>query len=185
VGALLTAAPGGWGNVPSGFAYQWEQGEGTTWVAVPGETGAVHRVTEDDTGLRLRLRVIASNADGSSAAYSVPTAVVGAEQAATTRGRVTLRVARGRGRGKRVRTVAFRLAGGRLHAARARVRLARGRYRLALCSTAAGARCARRTLTVPRRARTRLPALSLAVPAGTAGRVTYTARALHRLPGGR
>jgi hypothetical protein len=180
VGAVLAAAAGGWSNAPAGFTYQWEQGEGTTWAAVPGATGIEHRVTDDDLGLRLRVRVIAGNGDGSSAAYSVPTAVVGdGRAAAPARGRVALRLARRGGRGKRIATVPFRLSGGRLQTAAKHVRLQRGRYRLALCAPS-GARCARRTVTVRRRARTRLPALSLAVAAGAAGRVSYTARALRR-----
>ena len=29
-----------WANAPSSFLYQWEQGEGSTWLAVPGAVGA-------------------------------------------------------------------------------------------------------------------------------------------------
>jgi len=184
VGALLAGDAGAWANAPLSHAYQWERGDGTAWTPVPGATGTWYRAGEGDVGLRLRLRVIAGNGDGFSAAYSAPTATVvaavaagPAPAAAPTRGRAALRIARGRGRGKRIGTIAFALADGRLRAAPARVRLARGRYRLTLCSTAAGARCARRTLAVRRHARTRLPALSLAVPAPATGRVTYTVRA--------
>jgi hypothetical protein len=66
---------------------------------------------------------------------------------------------------------------GRLLAMPARVKLARGSYRLRLCTTAGGSRCAKRTLKVARSSVARLPRLSLAVPAGTTGRVTYTVRA--------
>ncbi len=57
------------------------------------------------------------------------------------------------------------------------MRLDRGRYEVRLCSTAPGTRCARRTLKVARRSAARLPRLEIGVPAGAAGRVTYTLRA--------
>jgi len=174
VGGVLTAGDGGWANEPSDFAYQWEQGDGAVWAAVPGESFPVYRVTEEDAYLRLRVRVIASNADGSTVAYSAPTGIVG--EAAATRGRVALRLARRHGRGKRIARVPFRLAGGRMKTAAKRVRLQRGRYRLALCTP--NARCVRRTVRAPHGARTRLPALALAVRTAAAGRVSYTARAL-------
>ncbi len=69
-------SPGSWTNAPLSFEYQWEQGDGTTWLAVPGETGSTYAVTEDDAELRLRVRVIAVNGDGRTAAYSAPTAPV-------------------------------------------------------------------------------------------------------------
>ena len=192
VGSLLTATTGAWTNAPASFAYQWEQGDGTTWLAVPGAVGAAHPVTEDDAGLRLRVRVIAVNGDGATAAYSLPTATVG-EPAATasstppatpgsgapSRGRAALRIARGKGRGKRLGTIAFEVAGSRLRSSATRVRLARGRYQLRLCTTAGGApRCTRRALKVARASAARLPSLSLAVPAGATGRVSYMVRAV-------
>ncbi len=189
IGSVLTAVTGAWANAPTAFQYQWEQGDGLTWLAVPGETGPTYAVTGDDVGLRLRLRVIAVNADGATAAYSPPTAYVtglagGVAQtpppppaAAPSRGRATLRITRGRARGKRLGTIGFQISGGRLRSSPARVRLAGGRYRLRLCTTAGGTRCTRRTLKVVRTKVARLPALSIAVPAGAAGRVTYTLRA--------
>jgi hypothetical protein len=186
VGAVLAGTTGGWANAPTGYAYQWEQGADTMWEAVPGATGPSYRPTEADQGLRLRLRVIAANGDGSTAAYSAPSGwVTGSATGApagSTRGRVALRLAprkRGHGRGRRIATVPFRLAGGRLKTSATRVRLPRSRYRLALCAPAGGA-CARGTVTVRRHPRTRLPALSLDLPARDAGRISYTARVLPR-----
>ena len=185
VGTSLAVLPGSWANAPLSFEYQWEQGDGTTWLAVPGETGSTYAVTADDAELRLRVRVIAVNADGRTAAYSAPTAPVAGQtaapappaEAAPSRGRAALKIARGRGRGKRIGTIDFRIAGGRLRAAATRVRLDRGRYEVRLCSTAPRTRCARRTLKVARRSAARLPRLEIGVPAGAAGRVTYTLRA--------
>jgi hypothetical protein len=197
VGAVLSASPGGWANAPTGYAYQWEQSDGLGWTAVPGAADSTYAVTPADLGRRLRVRVIATNADGSSAAYSGATAVVegaapaiapavAAEPATTatakpaaapSRGRATLKIARGRGAGKRLGTIDFQVTGGRLLAMPARVKLARGSYQLRLCTTAGGSRCAKRTLKVARSSVARLPRLSLSVPAGTTGRVTYTVRA--------
>jgi len=158
-------------------------------------------------GLRLRVRVIAVNADGATAAYSLPSEKIGVPAATTSptpsptpssspssspsstpappppsgapsRGSAVLRIARGKGRGKRLGTIAFEVAGARLRSSAARVRLPRGRYQLRLCTTAGGSRCARRTLKVPRASAAKLPALSVAVPAGATGRVSYTVRAV-------
>jgi hypothetical protein len=145
---------------------------------VPGATGSTYAVTAADRGLRLRVRVIATNADGSTAAYSGATGVVADATAPTVapvpattsstptatvpnRGRATLKIARGRGRGKRLGTIDFQITGGRLLAMPVRVKLARGRYRLLLCTTAGGTRCAKRTLKVARSSIARLPRLSL------------------------
>jgi hypothetical protein len=192
-GATLTASTGAWTNAPASYAHQWERGDGITWATVPGATGATYPLTDADVGRQLRVRVVATNADGASAAYSGWTAPVTGNAppdsaapappastppaAAPSTGRATLRIARGRGRGKRIGTIEFRIAGGRLRALATRVKLARGRYELRLCTTAGGSRCARRTLKVARSSSARLPGLSLGVPAGGTGRVTYTVRA--------
>ena len=96
-GSLLAATAGAWANAPSSYAYQWELGDGATWVAVPGATRATYGVGDGDAGLRLRVRVIAANADGESAAFSAPTAIAaGAERAsAPSRVSYTVRATRG------------------------------------------------------------------------------------------
>jgi hypothetical protein len=187
VGAVLTATTGNWTNAPTGYAYQWERGDGLLWAEMPGATGPSYAVSGDDANRRMRVRVIASNDDGSTAAYSASTgAVAGATGTIATtppptltvpnRGRASLKVTRGRGKGKRIGTIDFQITGGRLRALPTRVKLARGRYKLRLCTTAA-TRCATRTLKVRRTSIARLPGLSLAVPAGSTGRVSYTLRA--------
>ncbi len=208
VGATLTASTGGWTNAPTGYAYQWERGDGVTWTAIPGAWGSGYAIPAGDAGARLRVRVIASNADGSTAAHSIGTAPVATpgtgtgagtgtgtgtgtaggagtgttvipppSSGAPNRGRAALRVVRGRGRGKRLATIDFQVTAGRLRALPVRVRLARGRYELRLCSTVGGSRCTRRTLKVARASSVRLPRLTLGVPAGATGRVSYTVRA--------
>ena len=87
-------------------------------------------------------------------------------------GRAALIVTAGPGRGRRLGSIAFALARGRVRAAGGRVRLPRGRYRAALCASAAP-RCAFRRLIAGAR-RTLLPALSVAVPSGARVRARYT-----------
>ncbi|HET8952686.1 MAG TPA: hypothetical protein VFN44_19325 [Solirubrobacteraceae bacterium] len=187
VGAALSATTGDWTNAPTSFAYQWERGDGLMWIEVGGATGPTYGVASADAGRRLRVRVIATNADGSTAAYSGATGVIASPTGtiSTTpppsltvpnRGRATLKVARGRGKGKRIGTIDFQITAGRLKAFPTRVKLARGRYEVRLCTTAV-ARCATRKLKVARRSIARLPGLTLGVPSGSTGRVTYTLRA--------
>jgi hypothetical protein len=75
-GALLTAAPGRWTGSPSPrFAYEWLRcdANGNACAAIPGATGNQYRVTRDQVGLRLRIRVTGSNSEGSATATSAPT----------------------------------------------------------------------------------------------------------------
>jgi hypothetical protein len=218
-GQRLTGDPGAWLNEPQSYAFRWEREDGAGWARIARADGPEYTVTTADLGKRVRVRVLATNDDGSSAAYSEPTAAVAYPAAApapqpsvtgaplppppvqetatapvdepavdlTTpaRGRATLKVASRRGRGKRLGTVAFAVASGRLEATPSRVRLARGRYELKLCTTAGASasrpRCARRRLTVKRSGKRRLPVLSVRVPAGSRGRATYTVTAVGRL----
>ena len=78
-GVTLTASPGTWANNPTSFAYQWQRcnPSGLNCVDIPGETGNTRIVDAGDVGSTLRVRVIASNAEGAGApAFSAPTQVV-------------------------------------------------------------------------------------------------------------
>jgi hypothetical protein len=83
-GRTLTASRGTWtGSEPISYAYQWlrcgadgGQADGGNCAIVPGATRREHRLGGADVGARLRVRVTASNADGSRAAASNPTATV-------------------------------------------------------------------------------------------------------------
>ena len=79
VGAQLTGEHGDWSGGVTSYAYQWQRcnSAGASCVNIPGETGTTRDIAPDDAGNTLRLRVIASNADGpSAAAFSSPSAVV-------------------------------------------------------------------------------------------------------------
>jgi hypothetical protein len=78
-GALLMASRGEWiGTPPLSFDYQWQRcaPSGASCHAVPGATRPSYLLSGADAGLTVRVRVTASNAAGTSAADSAPTAVV-------------------------------------------------------------------------------------------------------------
>jgi len=77
-GQTLTASTGGWGDAPTGYAYQWQRCDatGTTCSDVVGATTSSYPVTAADAGATLRVNVTASNRFGSVAASSVATGIV-------------------------------------------------------------------------------------------------------------
>lgn len=93
IGSTLRATQGSWSGSPTSFAYQWVRcpssggrPDGSDCAAIGGATTSAYVVATADAGGRLRVRVTASNADGSATAASNPTALV---PAATQRPRNT------------------------------------------------------------------------------------------------
>jgi hypothetical protein len=78
VGQTLTAGNGTWSNAPTSFAYQWLRcnGGGNSCDSVANATQQTYTLVVADAGSTMRVRVTATNADGSSAAQSEQTAVV-------------------------------------------------------------------------------------------------------------
>lgn len=78
VGETLTAGDGTWSNSPTSFAYQWLRcnGGGNSCVNVANGTQKTYTLVGADAGHAMRVRVTATNADGSSSAQSVPTGAV-------------------------------------------------------------------------------------------------------------
>ena len=83
IGATLTANRGIWAGNPSSYRYEWvrcpESGgrpDGSDCPAIRGATDQQYDVTAADAGRRLRVRVTATNADGSTTAASNATAVI-------------------------------------------------------------------------------------------------------------
>jgi hypothetical protein len=82
LGQTLTAAPGTWTGSPT-FAYQWVRcpasggaSDGSDCAVIGGASTTAYVVSSGDVGSRLRVRVTASNADGSAIAASNATDVV-------------------------------------------------------------------------------------------------------------
>ena len=80
VGQTLTAGNGTWSNAPTSFAYQWLRcnGGGNSCASVANGTQQTYTLVGADAGSTMRVRVTATNADGSSSAESAQTTVVAA-----------------------------------------------------------------------------------------------------------
>lgn len=78
VGQTLTAENGTWSNSPTAFAYQWLRcnGGGNACVNVANGTAKTYTLVGADAGRTIRVRVTATNADGSGSAQSAQSAQV-------------------------------------------------------------------------------------------------------------
>jgi hypothetical protein len=78
VGRRLSAGRGSWTNSPTTYGYQWLRcnARGGSCVAIRRAANSTYRLVGRDVGHRLRLRVTALNAAGSSTATSRPSARV-------------------------------------------------------------------------------------------------------------
>jgi hypothetical protein len=82
--ATLTSTPGVWGGIENDYAYQWQRRTNGTFTDIAGATGATHTLDSADVGTVVRLRVSASNLDGTAAAFSAATAIVAAAAPSNT-----------------------------------------------------------------------------------------------------
>jgi hypothetical protein len=86
-GETLTANPGTWnGSSPISFQYQWLSCDtnGANCKNIAGATKKTYDLQDGDVGTTLRVRVIASNRDGSSQETSDATAKIAAATSTTT-----------------------------------------------------------------------------------------------------
>ena len=82
-GETLTATTGKWQNNPTSFFFQWLRcpanggnGNGSNCAAIGGATTSSHLLGSSAVGFTIRVRVTATNADGSGVAASNATAIV-------------------------------------------------------------------------------------------------------------
>jgi hypothetical protein len=78
-GQTLTATTGTWtGTPPLSYSYMWRRCDsaGNACVGIAGATAQSYTLTPEDVGATIRVRVYASNAAGSTYAFSKATAVV-------------------------------------------------------------------------------------------------------------
>jgi large repetitive protein len=80
VGATLSASTGLWTSTPTitSYSYQWQRSldAGSTWANLVGETRATYKVVASDYAFRLRVRVTATNLNGSTTASSATSSAV-------------------------------------------------------------------------------------------------------------
>jgi len=85
VGDTLTATTGSWSGSPTGYTYQWDRcdatGDRQNCTGIAGATTKTYTVAKADVGHKLRVRVTATNADGSTTKDSAGTGVVSDEAA--------------------------------------------------------------------------------------------------------
>ncbi|HEX6699454.1 MAG TPA: hypothetical protein VF101_01870 [Gaiellaceae bacterium] len=74
----LTADPGTWAGVPSGYTYQWSRCDaaGTTCTPIPGAIAQTYLLGASDAGARIGVTVTAANSVTSVALAAAPTAPV-------------------------------------------------------------------------------------------------------------
>ena len=72
VGQALTAGNGTWTNSPTSFAYQWLRckGGGNSCESVANGAQKTYTLVGADSGRTMRVRVTATNVDGSASAQS-------------------------------------------------------------------------------------------------------------------
>jgi hypothetical protein len=76
VGQALTASPGTWTNGPNRYRFQWGRCGTSSCNDISGATGTTYVPSGDDAGFTLRVRVTATNANGSRNAVSAATTPV-------------------------------------------------------------------------------------------------------------
>lgn len=78
IGRTLSATTGSWSGPPHSYRYQWLRcnAHGRSCIRIKGAARATYGLARRDAGRRLRVRVTATNAAGSKAATSQPTASV-------------------------------------------------------------------------------------------------------------
>lgn len=76
--SALTASTGAWSNSPTSYSYAWSRCDtnGDACSTILGANDKTYTLQSDDVGHTVRVTVTATNADGSTNATSVPTAVV-------------------------------------------------------------------------------------------------------------
>jgi hypothetical protein len=70
VGEALSAVPGSWLPAATSYAYQWQRLAGATWSDIGSATSAAYTLVTADVGASVRVRVTATNPDGSTVASS-------------------------------------------------------------------------------------------------------------------
>ena len=78
-GQRLTATLGGWSPAGTSYAYQWQRSYdgGSTWVSVWSMTASSYVLENSDVGQKVRVQVAATNAYGTTYAWTVVSSAIG------------------------------------------------------------------------------------------------------------
>src|SRR3954469_22067648 len=72
VGTTLLGTGGSWSPAGTSYAYQWQRDNGSGFTNISGATRTAYKQAAADKDAKLRLRVLATNTDGTLYAYSNP-----------------------------------------------------------------------------------------------------------------
>ena len=70
VNRTLVGSAGSWSGAGLSYAYRWERYAAAGWENIPDATSSTYTTTVHELGMRLRLKVTATNPEGSTVAYS-------------------------------------------------------------------------------------------------------------------
>ena len=78
IGSILTARNGLWAGSPTSYSYRWLRcnSAGKSCTTMTNATAATYRLRSRDKGSRLRVKVTATNSNGSRTARSAPTSAI-------------------------------------------------------------------------------------------------------------
>jgi hypothetical protein len=86
VGTTLLGIGGSWNPAGTSYAYQWQRDDGSGFTNISGATRTAYKQATADKDAKLRLRVLATNVDGTLYAYSNPVGPVLAPAASASLG---------------------------------------------------------------------------------------------------
>lgn len=86
VGTTLSGSGGSWSPPGTSYAYQWQRDDGSGFANISGATRTAYKLATADKDAKVRLRVLAKNADGSATAYSAQVGPVASPAASASLG---------------------------------------------------------------------------------------------------
>jgi hypothetical protein len=82
-GQVVAATKGAWTHSPTSYAYEWHRAHGShpasgrrSYTIIPGATTRTYELQRDDEGARIAVKVIATNAHGTTGATSAYTPTI-------------------------------------------------------------------------------------------------------------
>src|SRR5262249_1895323 len=86
VGTTLSGTGGSWNPAGASYSYQWQRDDGSGFANISGATRTAYKLATADKDAKIRLRVLAKNADGAATAYSASVGPVASPAASASLG---------------------------------------------------------------------------------------------------